>query len=247
MNFQAYIDDSMSDGRVLILAGYIASAKEWSAFETVWKERLLQARWETFHMKEIGSSLDEGRWLTAGWFYRAIEDHVRAFVALAVEIEPLKRAVTELGFRRAMNDPGYLDNPYILGFRAIFDATAQYQHELGIDGPIDFIFDDRKEEDRVVAGFDVFRRWCRADIRDRLGRPPRFGSDDEFLPLQAADLLAWHARRHWLRHSSITSEPLTMSWKPNRDIIGYRFNLDYTDIHNWLSTLKARVVASQAE
>ena len=185
---------------------------------------------------------DPARMEIAGWFYRAIEDHLRAYVAIAVEVEPLRRVVTELGFRDSMEDPGYLDNPYILAFRALFDFTAQYQHELGIAGPIDFIFDKRGEKKKVLEGFEVFKKHCREDIRGRLGTEPRFEDDEDYLPLQAADLLAWHIRKFWLRHRSITTGPLELSWKPNRDIRGYCFNMDYNDIKTNLSTLKQKLI-----
>lgn len=242
LSIQAFIDDSAEAGQVLVLAGYLASVEEWAEFSKTWQERLDHAGWKSVHMNEIGSSPE--RMITAGWFYRAIEDHLKCFVAIAVHVDSLKRAVTDTGFRDAMVDPSYLDNPYILAFRAILDLTAQYQHELGITEPVDFIFDERREEQKVRAGFEVFKEYCREDIKDRLGSKPRFEDDEEFLPLQAADILAWHVRKHWLRYKSITNGPIEISWQPKRDIKGYCFDVDYEDIKSLLLSLKDRLIAA---
>ena len=236
MPIQAFIDDSLEKDEVLILAGYIASADAWAKFSQEWQERLdMSPRWASFKMNSIGASRDEARWERAGWFYRVIEDHALNFVAIAVKIGPLRDVVRKLGL------PEYLENPYILGFRALIDFTIQFQHELGITEPIDFIFDERGEKNSVRNGFEVFKQTCRVDLKSRIGREPRFEKDEDFLPLQAADLLAWHVRRHWLRNRSITTEPLTVSWAPTKDLPGYRFELDREGILINLSALKDRL------
>ena len=124
VTIQAFIDDSYEQKKVLILAGYIASADQWTAFSKEWFYRLDQARWTSFHMVEIGNR-DPKKNDIAGWFYRAVEDHVRAFVAIAVEIEPLHRVVRELDL------PSELKNPYIVGMRALLDYVAQLCFRFG--------------------------------------------------------------------------------------------------------------------
>lgn len=225
MMFQAYVDDSMAQDQVLALAGYIAPVERWRSFSDEWR-RLLDMRppWPYFKMSEVATTEDELRWERAGWFYRAIEEHAQAFVAVVVEIDALRRVVRELGL------PESLENPYVTAFRAIADFTAQYQHELGITEPIDFIFDEHGQSEQVRHGFEVFRATQSPEMKERLGRTPRFERDTDLLPLQAADLLAWHVRRHWLVHKSITTAPIGMSWPPRKDVIGYKFNMDYADL-----------------
>ena len=76
------------------------------------------------------------------------------------------------------------------------------------------------------------------------GRTPRFETDDDFLPLQAADMIAWHARAHWLRHRSLTTgDRLEFSWKSKRDeLLGYRFNIGYPDLRDWFQGARVRAV-----
>jgi hypothetical protein len=244
LSIQAFIDDSEEARRVLVLAGYLASVEQWAEFSKTWQERLDHTGWKSVHMAELVSSPE--RMLTAGWFYRAIEDHLNHYVAVAVDIEALKRAVTDTGFREAMTNPSYLENPYILAFRAILDLTAQYQHELGITDPVDFIFDDRGEEQKVRTGFEIFKQYCRPGIKNRLGSSPRFGNDEKFLQLQAADILAWHVRKQWVRYKSITSAPIGISWIPRRDIQGCCFDVGYEDIRGLLLSLKDRLIEASS-
>jgi hypothetical protein len=138
MSMQAFIDDSQSDGQVLVLAGYLASAEQWEKFSVDWQELLdMRPRWERLKMIEIAGSKDKERWERAGWFYRIIERYAAAFVAVAVELEPLKLAARDAGMPL-----GRYTNPYIFAHRAILDATLQYQRDIGISEPIDFIFDE---------------------------------------------------------------------------------------------------------
>lgn len=240
---QAFIDDSVTSGKVLVLAGYIASVDEWTSFSAEWQERLdMLPRWKSFKMASVAQSNDTARLERAGWFYRVIEDHARVFVAIAVEIEPLERIVCSL------NLPSKYKNPYFLAFRAIVDFTAQYQHEMGLTEPIDFYFDDRSEKESVRKGFELFKASRSDDIKKLIGHEPRFEDDEEFLPLQAGDLLAWHVRKLWLQTGNIAGEqPIEVSWPSNRKdglFPGYAFNLGYDELLANLTIVKARLVDS---
>lgn len=236
MALQAYIDDSMTADAVLVLAGYVASLEQWLSFSDEWQQRLdMKPRWPYFKMSEVGASEDPERWERAGWFYRVIEDHAQAFATVVVEIEALRRVVRELGL------PDLLENPYVTAYRAIVDFTSQYQHELGITDPIDFIFDEHGQADQIRRGFEVFKKFTSPELLPRLGRAPRFEKDTEFLPLQAADLLAWHVRKHWLKRGSITSSDIAVSWPIKKNIIGYKFELDYENLKRNLLRLRQRL------
>ena len=139
-----------------------------------------------------------------------------------------------------LTSPTIFDNPYVTAFRAIFDFTAQGQHELGITEPIDFIFDQRGEKEQVGDPVsEVFKTMCDPAIRDRVGNEPRFERDEDFLPLQAADLLAWHVRKHWLEHRSITTQPLRVSWPGEAtNPRGYHFDMDYHNLVDQLCALE---------
>jgi hypothetical protein len=83
--------------------------------------------------------------------------------------------------------------------RAILDATLQYQREILISEPIDFVFDEFGPV--VREGWELFAATRPPELKELLGRPSRFERDDECL-------LAWHAREDWLKHGSLTAAPL---------------------------------------
>jgi hypothetical protein len=196
-------------------------------------------------MAELAGTKDPQRWERAAAFYRVIEAYAEAFVAVAIELEPINRAARDAGILALAREVGMreerLTNPYILAHRTILDATLQYQRELGIVEPIDFIFDRFGQERIIRDGWELFAASRPPEFQALLGRQPRFESDDDFLPLQAADMIAWHAREHWLKHGSLTAaENLVLSWKPHKNPRGYRFNLGYPDLLDWFQGARQR-------
>ena len=64
---------------------------------------------------------------------------------------------------------------------------------------VDFIFDDESETivREIVDWWLTLKRTGPRWIRKRMGNSPIFKDDEEFSPLQAADLMAWlTAKRH---------------------------------------------------
>lgn len=197
MALQAYVDDSLERGRVLVLAGYISTAENWSRFSGEWEHALtMTPRMTRFKMSEVNirndRQMDRLRYL-----HRIIEDHVLAHVAVAVNCEELTKWVS------AMDVPKYLSNPYLLAHKTIVNLTAQIQREAGLTDRIDFIFDERSEKHHILGGFEYYMRTLPKEFADVTGSTPIFRKDDEFYPLQAADLLAWWTRKLWLKHGNI--------------------------------------------
>ena len=237
MALQAYIDDSMTDDAVLVLAGYIAPVENWLKFSEEWQELLdMQPRWSRFKMSEIASSPNPERFERAGWFARIIEEHAHAFVAVALELKPLREIVEELDL------PNTFLNPYVTIYRMILDVTAQYQHELGITAPVDFIFDAHSQAKQVRMGFDIMKDHHDDELSARLGRMPRFDDDEEFLPLQAADMLAWHIRKHWIAHGTITNSAVKLSWPEKNPVPGFKVNVDRKTIKDNFLLLRQKLV-----
>jgi len=75
-------------------------------------------------------------------------------------------------------------------------ANSQLEH-AGIRVPIEFIFDQQEglgEEARLF--YEYIRETQPRPVRKLLSKNPIFGDDKLVVPLQAADMLAWHLRRH---------------------------------------------------
>lgn len=94
----------------------------------------------------------------------------------------------------------------------VVDLTAQLQSQIGLLDPVDFVFDKRSEEELVKLGFLNYVKTVPEEYRSFIGQSPIFRDDEHFLPLQAADLLAWWARRQWLLDGSVTKNYVQFPW-----------------------------------
>ena len=56
------------------------------------------------------------------------------------------------------------------------------------DQKVDFYFDDQSQKQEMLAGWDLYIRNQPYQIKNLYGATPRFENDEDFLPLQAADL-----------------------------------------------------------
>lgn len=196
---QAYIDDSAYDDgdRRLYLAGYINTADKWLLFQDAWEEQLRSARGIAyFKMKEANFLEGEFR----GWNTEDRDEKVRQLSRVIRHFRPLS---IHCSISRAECDevlkpvaPHGLASPYVNCFEHLVVGLAHYQAALPNPIPVDFIFDNQEglgEQARMV--YRAVRERQRPEIQRLISVDPIFGDDKEVLPLQAADMLAWHVRR----------------------------------------------------
>ena len=62
-------------------------------------------------MADIARTKDPQRWERAAAFYRVVEAHADAFVAVAVELEPLMKAARDVGIVDADAKPVFAKAP----------------------------------------------------------------------------------------------------------------------------------------
>lgn len=151
-----------------------------------------------FKMSEM--ALSEDRMSRVPWFYAILERHTQGFLSYSFSLADLEEAKTRI-LAPGLDVAWDLGSPYILAFRAILDmfhtVDRRAFHRMGLpeDAVVDFWFDDRPEKKQVRALWDDYVAIWPPEIRARFGKEPRFESDDEFPPLQGADLWAWWARK----------------------------------------------------
>lgn len=93
---------------------------------------------------------------------------------------------------------GAFDNNFMFAFSHLISAFQTHKAlvpELAEGGPVEFVFDRQSAKSIILAGWDAYVENRHESIRDQFGTAPRFEDDEEFLPLQAADFLAW-----WIRY-----------------------------------------------
>jgi hypothetical protein len=196
---QAFIDDSQSSepGREFVLAGYMASTPVWMQFSDEWSKALAELpSINYFHATEAESRKDE----FLGW---AVNVRNRKVIRLAEIVDrfPLFSfdcRVSKDSFERILRDvsPYDLRSPYFSIFHGVIATAARQLHMHRITGPIDFIFDEQGNVGPEAAlWYHHVRLSLPTHLRQLLGGKPIFKSDHEVVPLQAADMLAWHLRR----------------------------------------------------
>jgi hypothetical protein len=214
---QAFIDDSQTDGDVLVLAGFISDAIKWTSFSKEWAEHLKLAGLEEFKMSEFGLNEPE----IVASFYRIAEKHALGTLACAVPIRPLEKVALEFS-----NDP-MNRNPFLFGFKAVVNLCAQYQKDMGVHQPIEFLFDEKTGEQSIIHNaWKIYVDSVPDDIRAVTGPMPIFRNSKSALPIQAADLIAWWYRRMFREHGKMSGWPFPWSEQRKLALMSFSFSED---------------------
>jgi len=99
--------------------------------------------------------------------------------------------------------------PYALGdprfhcIGGIISTLTKYINQQEVKVPVDFIFDQQEGVDANISlFFEELMGKLPTSQKALIAKTPVFANDKEFLPLQAADLLAWHLRKNNQPHPS---------------------------------------------
>ncbi len=214
MALQAYIDDSQTDKGALVLAGFISDVEKWASFSVEWKQHLDLAGLEEFKMAELGCGSPE----IVASVYRIAEKHAIGIIACAVPIAPLEKVAAEFSNRPIDR------NPYLFGFKAVVNLCAQYQHEMGLTEPIDFLFDEKVGEQNIIhSGWKLYVKSVPVETRERTGAMPIFRNSKSLMPIQAADLIAWWYRRMFLAKGTMADWPFPWSEQKRLALMSFSF------------------------
>jgi hypothetical protein len=104
-----------------------------------------------------------------------------------------------LRFTKTYSLPKGMDNPYFYLYYGAILLQSEWGIRVGNPTAVDFVFDNHGSiGDEVKAWYPTFKSSCSPEIKDRLGSDPKFCDEKVVIPLQAADLFAWYARRNAL-------------------------------------------------
>jgi len=199
MIVHACVDESYSTASGgYIMAGALATEEMWARFEQEWHELLVfipspgRNRKRAFKWREMKRSPH----LPA--FYNTIRQNVMCTFAFAFSINAFRRARSRYSPRLFHIDWGKLDHDYIFAFwmlvSAIFLQKNKIDNRIGSFERIEFIFDDISEKRAISREWDRFVETMGQEFSRYLGKTPRFGKEEDFLPLQAADFQAGYVR-----------------------------------------------------
>ncbi len=238
MVLQAFIDESFSEEE-FVLAGHIATAESWADFSKEW-EQLLPAfgtlnEQGKYHFKMSEMAQSPERMDRVPFFYKVIEDRVVTSISARLNLQDFARAQERLELLASrMNwsvNLGVWTNPYFVVFRVLLDGFhTQRSNFTSVPAgeKVDFILDERAEKIPILQVWDEYLE--NREDKDQFGATPRFEDDQEFLPLQAADLWAWWVREWYEEDASHVPDKL-------RDI----------DFGKWQGKRRRKIILSISE
>lgn len=196
---QAYVDDSTKTvgRRTLFLAGYVNTAQKWADLSEEWERVLQQGRPAAYmHMADA----ERMRGPFRGWGRLDRELKVLALARTIADSDPwsFSIAIDLRDFSDVFGPtvPYGFQQPYFLAFFAAQILVAGHHHNLGVTSTVDFIFDEQSQIHRTATAlYSMLKEVQAPELRSLWGATPIFRSDKEVLPLQAADMLAWHVQR----------------------------------------------------
>lgn len=205
---QAHIDDSGSEGSTPIyaLGGYVLPAEAWTAFSDEWEQTLRDGKpIEYFKMREARSYSEQ----FLGWT-RDERDKKISDLSWIIPRHHLMGLVCYIEwdeYRQFMANsilPAQFDTPYFFLFYGIIESMLMAGFHFENPEPTDFVFDEQgKIGLEAMNWYGAFKRRAAAYLQLMLGSSPIFRDDKKVLPLQAADMLAWHQRRDLYQPDSI--------------------------------------------
>jgi hypothetical protein len=201
MPVQGFIDDSgaKGQGRHFVLAGLIAHSDEWALFSDEWRICLAQKpAIRYFKMREAAGRTAQFRRFSKSQrddklrsLAQIINGYAKISIYFAVDLDA--HAET---FGRINKKP--LNEPYFWPFQNVTLGTCFELWDLGWRERFEIIFDEHVIfGPRAKAWYPALRDVMKVREPDAyliMPVDPLFRTDDEFTPLQAADLFAWCIR-----------------------------------------------------
>lgn len=95
-------------------------------------------------------------------------------------------------------DKALYGSPFSLCVEGIVDGCRQLLRHRNEDAPIAFVFDERRDvSEKILQAWNITKA---ASVEDAaIMGSVSFQDDKNCLPLQCADLVAWHARREYIK------------------------------------------------
>jgi len=195
-HFSAYFDESGTkvDTVAVVIAGFIASAEQWIAFERDWKHILSMFGVSSLHMKHFAHSVGE----YSSW--KGDENRRKDFLSRLIAITKI-RAQHSFAIAVLMEDYWKVNakyklheviTPYTLAARTCVGKVSDWAKTWNVNEEhIDFFFEDGSEDKG-----DLIRRMKRDGKK-----APVFLTKEQSVIIQAADMLAYEhllANKHFL-------------------------------------------------
>ncbi|MDO8531788.1 MAG: DUF3800 domain-containing protein [Dehalococcoidia bacterium] len=199
MVLSAYFDESgtHNDSKTVTVAGYLSTQSLWSAFDPEWRRILSCFGLTKFHMTDFVAKKDDFR---EGW-----EDEAKRRALLGPLLSTInKHVIGSVGVSMLRTDyDAAFDSkaavrsggPYGLGATWVLLQLARIMGFTQMQGAIKYVFEDAPRRKAAVQ-----KAYDRVKVNPGLLKALRveslsFGLKAHYVPLQAADVLAYEVRR----------------------------------------------------
>lgn len=199
--FVAHADES-EERDIYLIAAYVHMANAWMSFADEWDDRCKNYEPKINFFHAIEAEAGEGEFTGVRREFRNLK--VRELAEITKKWAPgsiycwLNKADYDARYRGMV--PSEYDDPYLVLFYWIINLMAAANVHFKIERPVDFIFDEKKgHEKRALNWYFGVEKLASGSMRQLLGNTPIFRTDQEVIPLQSADMLAWNLRRKLIR------------------------------------------------
>jgi hypothetical protein len=199
---KAFVDDSGSGGDSpwYVLAGYVGAGEAWDAFESPWRAVLDEpARLEYFKASEAESLRSDGQW--SGVSKDERNARLGSFIGVIGEFatRAFHVRLKQIDYNEVIRPyiPEKWDNAYFFLFIGFLAAATSVEKYAGDGQPIEFVFDYADKKRIQKPSLQLFDQCMNYPQFDGRVHNIRYEDEKKFLPLQAADLLAWQIRRRF--------------------------------------------------
>ena len=206
---RAFFDDSGLDGKspVFVMAGFFAPVSEWERFSDCWTEilerhkprplRYLKMREANSFREQFWGCGADDRHETLKRATLCIRNHEIKPIISLIPISDYNRIFLSRRFQQ------FFDRPYFISLFSIITDVYKAAEQSGSTERVDFVFDSQQDSAReIFEQWPSFNRACAVQFRDMLGTFPQFEKDEEFPPIQAADMLCWLLRRYYVEKAN---------------------------------------------
>lgn len=196
---QGYFDDSGSDGirPPFVLAGWIHTAERWGDFSDDWKAELDQ-RPKIRYFKMSEAAAGQGQFQGMPIEFRKYK--VRNLLSVVQKHNPdglycFMRWDEWREFEKKL--PASTRKPYVSLFFGVLDTVMAYEKNIGrFPEKVELDFDEQGEAGLLaLEWYRLIAPHFPAEYKEIFGRSPTMLDDEDYMPLQAADMLAWSVRR----------------------------------------------------
>lgn len=202
---QAFIDDSGVKGTDshFVLGGFIAEAASWAKFSNEWHDALTASpNIEYFKMYEASKLTGQFE----NWKRGARDAKLKNLVSVLTSIPTLAfYFVEDVRYHYKLHAIGEMKDPYFFGYFSTLLAIGGEVVKAAQEEQVEIIFDEHVVyQKRIARLYPLAMESLQSQpgntaLLKALPPSPMFRDDKKYLPLQAADMLAWLCRNAYCK------------------------------------------------